>query len=213
MWLYRIRRTRIARLIPGWFAVAVALLVVPTLVVARFLPEELLHEVSQQARWGAPLWFGLVAGAAGLVRGRVQEYMEEVVQTDGSAEYRKRMEIATELHRALDGAVVLGVLLAVAAFFVPPVADYGWGAHWAMLLAASPFGSAFSVLWMFFMLGYWRRRIDEMTLSRMRERKRQEKSASERKRLESGCKEEKLSPLPRVYEPPRVSSSQSPKTG
>ncbi|KAB7624330.1 hypothetical protein [Alkalilimnicola sp. S0819] len=167
----------------GFWLAAAGCFLLPSALAAYLLPQELLGLLANQARWGGPLWFGVLAALVGVLRQRLQGLFELAVEGDDWRFVQKRLRAAERIQKRLDALLAVSLALGLTAFFVPVLVAIlpTWLKH---LLAATPIGSAAFVLWVFFVWSKWRASIDEARIDlgvRRRERE-QRKEQLERLR-------------------------------
>jgi hypothetical protein len=164
----------------GFWIAPIAFFLLSTAAAAYWLPQTTLDMLSDQARWGGPLWFGVLGGLVGLLRQRLQGLFEVASEVGDWRFVEQRLQTAQVMQRRLDQILAASLLLGLLAFFVPPVVSAMPSAI-ARTVAASPVGSACFVVWIFVVWSRWRKRIDEVHVA-LAVRKRQ--SAERKERLE-----------------------------
>lgn len=165
-----------------WTA-AILFLLIPTAIGAWLLPHSLLSQLANEARWGGPLWFGVIGGLVGLLRQRLQGLCELAAGTDDWQHLEHRLRGAQRVQNLLDRIVAASLALGLLAFFVPTIV--GISPPWvAALFAASPVGSAGVVAWIFVNWSRWRRLVDQVRIDILVRRRRDEQRKEQVVRLE-----------------------------
>jgi len=193
------KRLHTARVAAFWFGIGVSILA-PTFLGAWLIPSQNLATLVDGARWGGPLWFGVVAGLAGVLRHRLRESLSVALEGDHWRDLERRHKGVEFLERRLDKMVALSLILGLFSFFVPYAHTMAHGV-WADIVAAVPFGAAAYVLWSFFLWTQWRGQVDRLSGDLAVEKRRKEQAEKQMKRL----REDEYSPEPR---PPKVKTAQ-----
>lgn len=155
-------RTRLykSRIAAFWLGI-LASIAIPIFIGAWLVPTPQLEELAGHARWGGPLWFGIVGGLVGVLRHRLHEALTSALEGDHWRDLDRRHYGAEFLQGRLDNMLALSLVLGVLSFFVPSGHAVLSGTV-ADVIAAIPFGAAGYVLWSFALWAGWRRQIDSL---------------------------------------------------
>lgn len=164
-----------------WAAIILSVFA-PSLVGAWLIPSNQLEALVEGARWGGPLWFGIVAGLVGMLRHRLHETLARAIEGDHWRVLESRHLGVEALQRRLDKMVGLSLILGLLSFFAAYAHSLATG-FFADLIAASPFGAAGYVIWCFILWTRWRSKVDELSRDLAIAKRKKEQAREQLERL------------------------------